>query len=126
MIISCYFNASTMNFFTTSDCPFGIFEFLLMHLILQCQNFSSLVLWSFLSATLFVIGTCYIDQEVSLLLLFDIVFIFYKTLPVHCIYMFFYVLKKLRHLINDIKLDTVLTINKPLTKTRRVVASGKV
>jgi hypothetical protein len=87
---------------------------------------SFVVLWPFLSATLFVIGTCYIDQEVSLLLLFDIVFIFYKTLPVHCIYMFFYVLKKLRHLINDIKLDTVLTINKPLTKTRRVVASGKV
>jgi hypothetical protein len=82
--------------------------------------------WPFLSATLFVIGTCYIDQEVSLLLLFDIVFIFYKTLPVHCIYMFFYVLKELRHLINDIKLDTVLTINKPLTKTSRAVARGKV
>jgi hypothetical protein len=40
----------------------------------------------FLSATLFVIGTCYINQVVSLLLIFDIVFIFYKTLPVHCIY----------------------------------------
>ena len=40
----------------------------------------------FLSATLFVIGTCYIDQGVSLRLIFDIVFIFYKTLPVHCIY----------------------------------------
>ena len=74
------------DLFTTSDCPFGIFEFLLLHLILQCLNFSSLVLWPFLSATLFVIGTCYIDQKVSLLLIFDIVFIFYKTLPVHCIY----------------------------------------
>ena len=40
----------------------------------------------FLSTTLFVIGTCYINQVVSLLLIFDIVFIFYKTLPVHCIY----------------------------------------
>jgi len=40
--------------------------------------------WPFLSATLFVIGTCYIDQGVSLLLFFYIVFIFYKTLPVHC------------------------------------------
>ena len=40
----------------------------------------------FLSATLFVIGTCYIDQGVSLRLIFDIVFIFHKTLPVHCIY----------------------------------------
>jgi hypothetical protein len=30
--------------------------------------------------------------------------------------MFFYVLKELRHLLNDIKLDTVLTINKTLTK----------
>jgi hypothetical protein len=29
--------------------------------------------------------------------------------------MFFYVLKKLRHVINDIKLDTVLTINKPFS-----------
>ena len=87
---------------------------------------SSLVLWPILSATLFVIGTCYIDQGVFLLLLFDIVFIFYKTLPVHCIYVFFYVLKELRHLINDIKLDTVLTINKPLTKTSRALARGKV
>jgi hypothetical protein len=34
----------------------------------------------------FVIGTCYIDQGVSLLLIFDIVFIFYKALPVHCIH----------------------------------------
>jgi hypothetical protein len=42
------------------------------------------------------------------------------------VYMFFYVLKELRHLINDIKLDTVLTINKPLTKTSRAVARGKV
>ena len=40
--------------------------------------------------------------------------------------MFFYVLKELRHLINDIKLDTVVTINKPLTKTSRAVARGKV
>jgi hypothetical protein len=47
---------------------------------------SSLVLWPFLSATLFVIGTCYIDQGVSLLLIFDIVFISYKSLPVHCMY----------------------------------------
>jgi hypothetical protein len=39
--------------------------------------------------------------------------------------MFFYVLKELRHLIHDIKLDTVLTINKPLTKTSRAVARGK-
>ena len=54
----------------------------------------------------FVIGTCYIDQGVSLQLFFYIIFIFYKTLPD---------LKELRHLINDIKLDTVLTINKPLT-----------
>jgi hypothetical protein len=57
-----------------------------------------------LSATLFVIGTCYIDQGVSLLLSFDIVFIFYKTLHDH---MFFYILKNLCHSINDIKLDTV-------------------
>ena len=42
------------------------------------------------------------------------------------VYMFFYVLKELRHLINDIKLDTVLTITKPLTKTSRGVARGKV
>jgi hypothetical protein len=35
-------------------------------------------------------------------------------------------LKELRHLINDIKLDIVLTINKPLTKTSRAVARGKV
>ena len=77
---------------------------------------SSLVLWSFVSATLFVIGT-YIDQGVSLLLIFDIVFIFYKTLLD---------LKELRHLINDIKPDTVLTINKPLTETIRAVARGKV
>ena len=97
-----------------------------MHLILQCQTFSSLVLWPFLSATFFVIGTCYIDQEVSLLLIVDIVFIFYKTLPVHCISVFFYVLKELRHLINDIKLDTVLTINKSWTKTDRAVARGKI
>ena len=61
---------------------------------------------AFLSAIRFVIGTCYIDQGVSLLLIFDIVLTFYKTLPD---------LKELRHLINDIKLDTVLTINKPLT-----------
>ena len=40
-------------------------------------------------------------------------------------YMFFYVLNKLHHVINDIKLDTVLTINKPLTKTSRAVARGK-
>jgi hypothetical protein len=113
------------EFFTTSDCPFGIFEFSLMHLILQCQNFSSLVLWPFLSATFFVIGTCYIDQEVSLLLIVDIVFIFYKTLPVHCIYVFFYVLKELRHLINDIKLDTVLTINNPWTKNWPSCRQGK-
>ena len=37
-----------------------------------------------------------------------------------------YALKELRHLINDIKLDIVLTINKPLTKTSRAVARGKV
>jgi hypothetical protein len=42
------------------------------------------------------------------------------------IIMFFYVLKELRHSINDIKLDTVLTINKPLTKNSRAVARGKV
>jgi hypothetical protein len=42
------------------------------------------------------------------------------------VYMFFYVLKELRQLISDIKLDNVLTINKPLTKTSRVVARGKV
>jgi hypothetical protein len=41
------------------------------------------------------------------------------------VYMFFHVLKNLRHLINDITLDTVLTINKPLTKTSRAVARGK-
>ena len=40
--------------------------------------------------------------------------------------MFFYVLKKLRHLINDVKLDTVLTINKSMAKTSRAVARGKV
>jgi hypothetical protein len=80
---------------------------------------------AFFSATLFVIGTCYIDQEVSLLLIFDIVFIFYKTLPVHCIYVLI-CLKELRHLINDIKLDTVLTINKSWTKTGRAVARGKI
>ena len=34
--------------------------------------------------------------------------------------------KKLHHLINDIKLDTVLNINKPLTKTSRTVARGRV
>jgi len=77
------------------------------------------------TATLFVIGTCYIDQGMSLLLIFDIVFIFYKTLPVHCIYVLL-CLKKLRHLINDIKLDTVLTVNIPLTKISRAVARGKV
>jgi hypothetical protein len=38
--------------------------------------------------------------------------------------MFFYVLKKLRPLINDIKLDTVLTINKPLTKTSQLLPGG--
>ena len=70
------------------------------------MQISSLVLWPFLSAIRFVIGTCYIDQGVSLQLFFYIIFIFYKTLPD---------LKELRHLINDIKLDTVLTINKPLT-----------
>ena len=37
------------------------------------------------SKNIFVIDTCYIDHGVSLLLIFDIVFIFYKTLPVHCI-----------------------------------------
>ena len=86
-------------------------------------HISYLMLWSFLSATLFVIGTCYIDQWVSLLFLFDILFIFYITLPVHCILCFSF---KLRYLINDIKLDTVLTINKPLTKTSRAVARGKI
>ena len=87
---------------------------------------SSLVLWPFLSATLFVIGTCYIDQGVSLLLIFDIVFIFYKALLVHCIHVLLCFEKKLHHLINDIKLDTVLNINRPLTKTSRTVARGRV
>jgi hypothetical protein len=36
---------------------------------------------------------------------------FYKKQSLFIVYMFFYVLKNLRHLINDIKLDTVLTIN---------------
>ena len=40
--------------------------------------------------------------------------------------MFFYVLKELRHLLNDIKLDTVFTINETLTKTSRAVTKGKV
>jgi hypothetical protein len=40
--------------------------------------------------------------------------------------MFSYVLKELRHLLNDIKLDTVFTINKTLTKTSRAVTKGKV
>ena len=40
-------------------------------------------------------------------------------------YIFFYVLKELRHLINDIKLDTVLTINKPLTKNSPSCDQGK-
>jgi len=51
---------------------------------------SSLVLWPLLSATLFDIGTCYIDHGLSLLLIFYIVFIFYKALPVHCIYVLLY------------------------------------
>ena len=42
------------------------------------------------------------------------------------VYLFLYLLKELRHLINDIKLDTVLTINNSWTKTGRVVARGKI
>ena len=42
------------------------------------------------------------------------------------VYLFLYVLKELRHLINDIKLDTVLTINNSWTKTGRAVARGKI
>jgi hypothetical protein len=39
--------------------------------------------------------------------------------------MFFYVLKELRHLIKNIKLDTMLTINKPLTKKLAELWTGE-
>jgi hypothetical protein len=53
-------------------------------------------------------------------------FLFFIKHPLFIVYMSFYVLKELHHLKNDIKLDIVLTINKPLTNTSRDVARGKV
>ena len=67
---------------------------------------------------------CYINT--CNIMFVGIPWICWRRLKTPYLYMFFYALKELRHLINDIKLDTVLTINKPLTKTSRAVAGGKV